>query len=576
MSSKEQTRNHDNSQRRLPQPTAGNLNILPQRQTPPTTLIQRAKLDPRWLTRSDILQLQRTIGNQAVCQFLAQTTKQQSVQKTDAGQSGIQARDLQSRPAKPQLSLFETLSRDAQSEQITAPKATTPSNAIQAKGDTERDRPESSVEQPLNKTGLPNSLKAGVENLSGYSLDDVRVHYTSPRLAQLQALAYTQGSEIHVASGQEQHLPHETWRAVQQAQGPVRPTTQLKGVAVNDDTGLEQKADVMGKRALQMRRSEQLKANAMPTDHAVGERYSAFVDFHCEEVAQPKLLYRDRSKPTAAQNLKLAPSAVGHFPPVIQREILIGNTRYKHYNEPLIGDIYNLTRPYISQWDKMDEIFWRNSIGATRVAKNNYLDQDGEGVNGLRNDVRAMLRKYNTIKTFANNQDLARQVVQDVKLRLLGMENVIGVDHQDGQFSEIDDDPNVGRTGKTKALRIYRTMNATNWNNYTQSNDLDNILYGHGGSLGQAMHYFAMSKRDAKDDVLVEFKFPNTAQNLMDYTQISRGGEGGPPRNNKLTGKSEKNDIMKLDQSIFSVNLHKSKDLIKQLNPQVKLIDRAI
>ncbi len=89
------------------------------------------------------------------------------------------------------------------------------------------------------------------------------------------------------------------------------------------------------------------------------------------------------------------------------------------------------------------------------------------------------------------------------------------------------------------------------------------------------MHYFAMSKRDAKDDVLVEFQFANIAQNLMDYTQINRGGEGGAPRNNKLTGKSEQNDIMKLDQSIFSVNLSRSKDLIKQLNPQVKLIDRV-
>jgi len=103
-----------------------------------------------------------------------------------------------------------------------------------------------------NKTGLPDNLKAGVENLSGISMDDVRVHYNSSKPTQLQALAYTQGTEIHVASGQEKHLPHEAWHVIQQAQGRVQPTMQLKdGVEVNDDQGLEHEADVMGQRALQ-------------------------------------------------------------------------------------------------------------------------------------------------------------------------------------------------------------------------------------------------------------------------------------------------------------------------------------
>ena len=68
-------------------------------------------------------------------------------------------------------------------------------------------RKEKSDESRPNETGLPNELKAGVENLSGYSLDDVRVHYNSPKPAQLQALAYAQGTDIHIAHGQEEHLP---------------------------------------------------------------------------------------------------------------------------------------------------------------------------------------------------------------------------------------------------------------------------------------------------------------------------------------------------------------------------------
>lgn len=58
------------------------------------------------------------------------------------------------------------------------------------------------------------------------------------------------GSDIHLVPGQDQHLPHEAWHLVQQAQGRVRPTLQLNGgVAVNDDPGLEREADQMGARA---------------------------------------------------------------------------------------------------------------------------------------------------------------------------------------------------------------------------------------------------------------------------------------------------------------------------------------
>lgn len=104
-----------------------------------------------------------------------------------------------------------------------------------------------------NNTGLPFQLKAGIESLSGYSLDDVKVHYNSSKPAQLQAHAYAQGSDIHVAPGQETHLPHEAWHVVQQKQGRVKPTMQLQGTAVNDDAGLENEADVMGQKAAQMR-----------------------------------------------------------------------------------------------------------------------------------------------------------------------------------------------------------------------------------------------------------------------------------------------------------------------------------
>jgi hypothetical protein len=102
-----------------------------------------------------------------------------------------------------------------------------------------------------NRTGLPDQLKSGVESLSGISLDDVKVHYNSARPAQLNALAYAQGTDIHVAPGQEKHLPHEAWHVVQQKQGRVQLTAQMKGgVHINNDKALEHEADAVGAKLL--------------------------------------------------------------------------------------------------------------------------------------------------------------------------------------------------------------------------------------------------------------------------------------------------------------------------------------
>lgn len=108
------------------------------------------------------------------------------------------------------------------------------------------------LQKQENKTGLPDNLKSGMENLSGQSLDHVKVHYNSPKPASVQAHAYAQGSDIHLASGQEKHLPHELGHVVQQAQGRVKSTTSVAGMQVNDNPGLENEATVMGEKAMQL------------------------------------------------------------------------------------------------------------------------------------------------------------------------------------------------------------------------------------------------------------------------------------------------------------------------------------
>ena len=126
--------------------------------------------------------------------------------------------------------------------------------ALQRAGDDEeedtiQEKPKNSIQMKKNETGMPDHLKESIENLSGYSMDDVRVHYNSDKPATVQALAYTQGTDIHVAPGQERHLPHEAWHVAQQMSGRVEPSTEVGGMSVNDNEDLEREADVMEARA---------------------------------------------------------------------------------------------------------------------------------------------------------------------------------------------------------------------------------------------------------------------------------------------------------------------------------------
>lgn len=97
---------------------------------------------------------------------------------------------------------------------------------------------------------LPGALQSGIRALSGLDVSDVTVHRNSAAPAQVNALAFAQGREIHLAPGQENHLPHEAWHVVQQAQGRVQSTSQVGTVAINDNSTLEREADAMGQRAM--------------------------------------------------------------------------------------------------------------------------------------------------------------------------------------------------------------------------------------------------------------------------------------------------------------------------------------
>ncbi|HXU92523.1 MAG TPA: DUF4157 domain-containing protein [Gallionella sp.] len=148
-------------------------------------------------------------------------------------------------------------------------------------------KPNASTRLSTGNTGLPDNLKNGIESLSGISMDSVKVHYNSSQPAQLNALAYAQGTDIHVAPGQEQHLPHEAWHVVQQAQGRVRPTMQMKaGVPVNDDKSLEHEADVTGEKAASdrvLRESALIGSQSGATQDGTGKQNGELFEAHGEQ-----------------------------------------------------------------------------------------------------------------------------------------------------------------------------------------------------------------------------------------------------------------------------------------------------
>jgi hypothetical protein len=149
------------------------------------------------------------------------------------------------------------------------------------------------IQKKADKTGLPADLKGGMESLSGMSLDHVKVHYNSSKPAAVQAHAYAQGSEIHVANGQEQHLPHELGHVVQQAQGRIQPTTAVDGQPVNDAPSLEAEADQLGAQAMQKKAisSSTLKtSSSIKGAKQLTRKRSGAISLGSHRAPDPKLL----------------------------------------------------------------------------------------------------------------------------------------------------------------------------------------------------------------------------------------------------------------------------------------------
>ena len=104
--------------------------------------------------------------------------------------------------------------------------------------------------------GLPSAVQSKMEDAFDFNFGGVRVH-EGGQAKEMGALAYTQGADVHFAPGQydpgsshgQQLIGHELAHVVQQSEGRVAATTQLKGADLNEDSVLEREADDWGARA---------------------------------------------------------------------------------------------------------------------------------------------------------------------------------------------------------------------------------------------------------------------------------------------------------------------------------------
>ncbi len=140
-----------------------------------------------------------------------------------------------------------------------------------------------SNENESSNSKLPGNVQAKMEGTLGHDFSNVNIHTNSSKAKDVGALAYTQGNDVHFAPGQfkpdtkqgQELIGHEFAHVVQQSQGRVQPTTQAKGMPVNDDKGLEKEADDMGRKVVNNDNSK----NYIPSSNNLGINNSNISQF---------------------------------------------------------------------------------------------------------------------------------------------------------------------------------------------------------------------------------------------------------------------------------------------------------
>ena len=240
-------------------------------------IIQRARSNPGSLTVKDVMQLQNAVGNKAVYQLFSNSDEKNLLRTP--GQAATQPVQMQEGHPEEEEEPMQAAIQPVQMQEGHPEEEEEPMQAAIQPVQMEEGHPEEEEEpaqaaiQPLqmqeghpgeeeeplqgkglHSGGMPEEVQAKMEGAFKTDFSDVKIHADSGKATEVGALAYTQGSDIHFAPGQyhpsdqsgQALLGHELTHVVQQREGRVQPTTQMAGLPVNDDEGLESEADSFG------------------------------------------------------------------------------------------------------------------------------------------------------------------------------------------------------------------------------------------------------------------------------------------------------------------------------------------
>lgn len=237
MASKRQTHSSEkgSAKQNSPKPATQKLRPISRQQIQPAALFRRVTLDPRSLTRADVLQLHRTIGNRAVAKLL-RGTEQSAVQRQAEEEEEIQMKP-DSRPVGPEGGKVP-------------PQVESAINRARGGG------------QPLEST-----VQEHMSETLGHDFSGVRVHTGSEANTlnrQLSAKAFTTGGDIFFRRGEynpgsssgRELIAHELSHVVQQNTGRVRGGGSGMTVRPADDA-FEQEADTLSKTAAPVQLQEE-------------------------------------------------------------------------------------------------------------------------------------------------------------------------------------------------------------------------------------------------------------------------------------------------------------------------------
>lgn len=131
------------------------------------------------------------------------------------------------------------------------------SGPLQAKGLGENNQEPTQMKSSGGGSKLPGEVSQKMETAMGENFSGVNIHTNSQQANSVGAHAFTQGNDVHFAPGQfnpgtqkgQELIGHELAHVVQQKEGRVQANTDVNGVPVNDNKGLESEADKMGEMA---------------------------------------------------------------------------------------------------------------------------------------------------------------------------------------------------------------------------------------------------------------------------------------------------------------------------------------